>query len=257
MTKYARPQSPVSSKNPDVPHNPAPPPRRRPDVIASDAFHDKHLKAFGENDDFFRGAKMSHGGIKAAIDSVEHLADNPDPRDTEAAHAQKLEKAARDAANKIEGRFKSIVENNIQARRAVEYEIDKTLGTTADSAHGKEIRQYLAGLEPDERRQVIQQRALDGDSDTLAAALHGPSLLTGLGEGEAQALRRHVAHTRAPDLVKRADALAEAGDTLESAAAEGASWLRRQFGDATREHAGEVDKAEQAGAELDEVLTRL
>ena len=243
----------TTGEKPGIPERkPAVP--RRPDVLGSGKWHDGAMKEFPDSQ-YFQTSSQRHHEIVDMLNGLDALKQARDPRVTVARHNEDLAEKAEAAAKRIEARLPETLKAGMDHERALRARLDEQLGIARDSEFGAEIRARLASMKPDERLQAIYTAAAEGDTHTVAAAVHGPTFLTGLGPEEREKVRHRLASQKAPKLVAELEAVKRSAAKLEEAHFEAAAFIRQHYID--RSHEPDVERAERQRSAFSDALGKL
>jgi hypothetical protein len=227
---------------------------RRPDVLASAKWHDGAIEEFKDSP-FFQNASKRHRDVVEMINGLDALKQARDPRVTLARHNEDLATKAEAAAKRIDARFLETMKASLDHESALRNTLNEQLGVAHDSEYGAEIRAKLSSMSPSERLQAIYAAAADGDTDVVAAALHGPTFLTGLDAAEREKVRSRLAKIKAPKLVAELEAVRRSAGKLEEAHLEASAFIQQHYID--RSHEPDVLKAERQRSAFDDALNKL
>lgn len=131
---------------------------------------------------------------------------------------------ARDAIRKGFGSMKATLDQEYnalaEARERLALAIDESLVPERRTCEAAEIRGHFASLPDADRLKLLEERVEAGDLETVAAALSGPSFLSGLTDDQRKKIRDQAEQRFAPELVARRVGMDALERSLKGAAAE-------------------------------------
>jgi hypothetical protein len=135
--------------------------------------------------------------IAEAVSSLESMAKNRNPMETEAAHARRVADAARKLNEKVAS-VEALISNTVQS--AV-YNLDEAINSRAnlrEDSYAAEIRASVRGLPEKDRFAAVQAAVKAGDARTVAALTNAPSVATGLNPEYQERQREEFRKRHAP-----------------------------------------------------------
>ena len=150
--------------------------------------------------------------IERAVGALNKVEANYNPAITEAAHLKKV-------ANMASVLKRKVSESRVRIKSTQQElftQLDKNITDTInlkENGYAGEVRSSLRVMTEKNRNTAIQSLINSGDSESLAASLNAPAVLTGLTPDLQDKYRMSYEESHAPHLVKqRADALKTIGD---------------------------------------------
>jgi len=229
--------------------------RIRADVLRHGrTWHAEGARTYGEiSRGFFDRAGHIHDNVTSAIDQLEAMAANRDPRVTEAKHQEDVNRLAESLATRIESSAKRASNLLAEAYQA-EHGVLEELGVTQDNRYGAEIRARLASMSEQERSAAIDKAIQSGDSAVIASILSAPSFVTGISSEKQSAVRNQYMQVRAPEYAGMVQAMKQSAERAEQAHKLAPEYLRQWI---NRSHEPGAEKATQAAQRFNEVLANL
>ena len=187
--------------------------------------------------------------------ALEDLRETQDPRDTRAAHLERLHSVAN---TNRQNTFKAIDNSRkevTQAAKKVEQEALGSMGLAVDRIGAAEVRSAFKGLSEAERREYVSQAIAEQDTALLSAVINAPHAVSvGLkNQAELEAVRERILGTLCPGAKQRRDAYKKAHDRLLSLTE---AWLENEDNLTCRElreqYQKKSDKAAEAGKAVEE-----
>lgn len=169
-----------------------------------------------DDDPVLNNAQRTYQAAQKRWNELEQMRKSRDPRDTQAAHLEKLSrtaKANREKALKAvdDARFKSA-----NAAHDVERNAFKDLGMGFDATGNSEVRAAIKGMNDTERNEYISNAISEGDTDLLRAIVNAPHpVAVGMkSKSELENVRERILSEMAPHARKKRDAYSTANKRL-------------------------------------------
>ncbi|MDI5987025.1 hypothetical protein QLQ85_19755 [Halomonas sp. M4R5S39] len=180
-----------------------------------------------------RHALKIHGHVKAlanAVESMEAIATNRDPTQTEAAHEVRIAKAARQLMQHGEKMKAQLHDGMAEGLGDINGEIRTKNNFSAHPVYGPEVRHALRLMTDQQRHDVVRQALDKGDGQTMAAIMEAPEVTTGLDPKQMTAYREAFEKKHTPELVEQREELYESFDAglvaLRNADNAAREWLK-------------------------------
>lgn len=185
-----------------------------PAALKSGAFLDE--LAAGGDDYVLNNAQRSYQAAQKRWQELEAMRENPDPRQTRAAHLERLHAVA---VSNRRNTLKAIDEARQQAMKAaekIEREALESLGLSIDPSGGPEVRAAIKTMSDSERRTYIGEAIQERDTALLSVILNAPHpIAVGFKtQAELSNVRDWVLSELAPDVKKRREAYRKANKRL-------------------------------------------
>ena len=146
--------------------------------------------------------------LTQAVESLEKVAQHPDPTETEARHAQRVAEAAKKLLKRADKIAEHLTVDIQEATQTLSDALTEKAGLR-ENAYASEIRAAMRGMGKRERAQVLQQAVEDGDGATVAALTSAPTVVTGLDATYAERMADAFTRKHAPEVVNARDSLME------------------------------------------------
>jgi len=163
------------------------------------------------------------GKLHAAVQSLEGVALNRNPADTDAAHLKKTHDAGVRLAKAVEAtrnRANEILNENTGNLREKLLDASglRPPGDLPGIMRQQELRAVVRSMNQKGRNEVLLEAVNAKDAETLSALFNAPALATGIDPKFMRDMRLSYESAVAPDLVEELDALLEADSALQVAA---------------------------------------
>ncbi|MDL0429586.1 hypothetical protein QPM17_00475 [Marinobacter sp. TBZ242] len=227
----------------------------RPDILhAGRAWHAGATRQFPA-EPFFTKAGIAHNSVSEAIDSLEHLSKTRDPRMTEAAHQEQVNKQAEKAARQIEAKRDAVFNEFFMGAEKAEEHILERLGLSEEGRYATEIRNRLMGMKEGDRQIAIQEALMGKDVAVLAAVLHAPPFLSGMSNEQKFHLRERYMQLNAAPAYKMLKEMRESASRVHDAYRTASDYISKTF--TANKHEPQTKKAQEASTRFNDVLANL
>lgn len=201
-------------------------PALHPDNVKSiDGYDDETAPVLAQTMTAFSAAYQAIGEVKAAREAGEkNQAWSPETLTI------KLDDLATKKLNAITRTFDAEMTRLNKAITFLEGELSQPVQSQAVGSLGREIRDHVKALKPDQRQAFIQRAIDGGDHLSATAVLGAPAYLSGLEDQMGQALLRHYHAKHNPDKAKRLKALQGARSLIEANAGKAFTAMEKVVG---------------------------
>jgi len=142
---------------------------------------------------------------------------NRSPLDTEAAHALKVAKLARQYGSRVTEALNRGLGEWAVSRAELEQRIVEKINLKPDPKFAAEIRSVFRTVDGTKRLEMLGQFVKENRGPELAAILEGPAFLTGISEEQKSAYRASMISTHAAAEQEELEALDEAAEGFQIA----------------------------------------
>lgn len=185
--------------------------------------------------------------LRSGAEALDRVNSNMSPLDTPAAHTLKVAKLARKFDAEAAASLKRVGAAMCEAYADVQKRIDEKVKLIPHPL-APEIRATYKALSPKDQADLITKLINENDGPVLAALLDGPSMLTGMNEGERKAyqqgiIARHAAaeleeQTNLEEIFESATVVAHTASNLTKTFTDPGMLARIEAGDAAAHEAG-------------------
>lgn len=154
--------------------------------------------------------------LSDAVNGIEAVRQNPDPKTPADGHilkigqaAKKLRALAEQTQSEIAGKFEEVT-------RSYNIALIENSGLV-EGPYGSEIRKKVAGMDGGKRTAFIQELILEGDASSLASILNAPAFLSSLNKDEVGIFKEQFFAKVCPNFVKARDRYADLHENVLTA----------------------------------------